>query len=371
MRAVTIQLERKRVEVRNVEEPGIDSPSGVLVRMLEVGVCGTDSGICGGDHGEPPDGSEFLIPGHEGMGEVVEVGAEVEGLSPGDFVVPTVRRPCPHEHCTACRTGNQDFCSTGDYRERGIQRLHGFAAELLAEDAQYLCRAPASIRDVAVLAEPLSIAEKGFRQYIAIQRRLPWLADADDAEVLEACRAVVLGGGPIGLLGAMLLRLYDVPTVVYSRSEPPAPEAEFTRQIGGEYVSSERESFEDVVERLGGVDLVYEGTGAAELMFDVMPELSPNSVFVATGVPTPDGKSKIAADEVMKQLVMRNQVLCGTVNSSRGDFERAIRHLEQMLERWPDTLRSIITHRRGPDDFCESAGSSDGLKHVITMSNAD
>lgn len=365
MKAVAVYEGGERITVEEIDEPRIESPGHVLVRMLEVGVCGTDSSICEGDHGEPPDGAEYLIPGHEGLGEVVEVGDEVEGLSPGDLVVPTVRRPCPHDHCTACRTGNQDFCVTGDYRERGIERLHGFAAELLVEDAQYLCRAPKALRDVAVLGEPLSIAEKGFRQYIAIQRRLPWLRDSSDEEVLKACRAVVLGGGPIGLLGAMLLRLYDVPTVVFSRTEPPAPEVDFTREIGAEYVSSEQESFEDVVERLGSVELVYEGTGASELMFEVMPQLAGNAAFIATGVPGRGGKSEIAADTVMNELVLRNQVLCGTVNSSRADFESAIHHLGQMLERWPDTLRSIITHRRGPGDFCESAGSPDGLKHVI------
>jgi glucose 1-dehydrogenase len=370
MKAVAVGRDSDRIEVKDVDEPRIDSPTGVLVRILEVGVCGTDSSICSGEHGNPPDGSDYLIPGHEGVGEVVEVGAEVEGLSPGDLVVPTVRRPCPHDHCMACRTGNQDFCVTGDYGERGIERLHGFAAELVVEDAAHLCRAPDSIRDVAVLAEPLSIAEKGYRQYIAIQRRLPWLQEAADADVLGACRAVVLGGGPIGLLGAMLLRLYDVPTIVYSRAEPPAPEVGFTKEIGAEYVSSERESFEEVTERLGSVELVYEGTGAAELMFKVLPKLAGNAVFIATGVPGRGGKTSIAADTVMKELVLRNQVLCGTVNSSRADFQRAIDHLEQMSQRWPDTLRSLITHRHGPGEFCESAGSSDGLKHVIVPGRA-
>jgi glucose 1-dehydrogenase len=365
MKAVAISPGGENIEVRELPEPGVKSRTDVLVRMLEVGICGTDASICGGEHGQPPDGADFLVPGHEGLGEVIEVGAGVAGLSPGDLVVPTVRRPCPHDHCTACRTGNQDFCVTGDYYERGIERLHGFLAELVVDDAQYLCRAPASLRDVAVLTEPLSIAVKGMRQYVAIQRRLPWLSGAADADVIGACRAVVLGGGPIGLLGAMLLRLHDVPTIVYSRSRPPAPEADVTRAVGAEYVSSEDESFRELAERVGGIELVYEGTGAAELMFEVLPELRANSVFIATGVPGPGGTAEVAADAVMNELVLSNQVLCGTVNASRDDFESAIRDLGRMLERWPDTLRSIITHRHGLDGFCESADSSAGLKHVI------
>jgi glucose 1-dehydrogenase len=367
MKAVTIAADSHEVTVRDVADPGLESDTHVMVRMLEVGVCGTDSGICEGGEGTPPDGADFLIPGHEGVGEVVEVGAGVTRLKAGDIVVPTVRRPCPHDHCPACRSGNQDFCITGDYRERGIEGAHGFAAELIVDEERYFCPVPGKLRDVAVLTEPQSIAEKGLRQYFAIQRRLPWLQDATDEEILSGCSAVVLGGGPIGLLGCMLLRLYDVPTIVYSRSEPPAPEAEVADAVGAEYVSSERHDFDDVVRRLGGVNLVYEATGAAELMFEVMEHLAPNAVFIATGVPGKGGKAEIDADTVMHRLVMKNQVLCGTVNASSADFESAAANLGRMLERWPEALRSLITHRRSPAGFCESAGSSEGLKHVIRM----
>jgi glucose 1-dehydrogenase len=330
-------------------------------------VCGTDAEICAGDHGEPPVDEDFLIPGHEGFGMVLEVGAAVDGLAPGDLVVPTVRRPCPHAHCAACRSGNNDFCTTGDYAERGIEGMHGFLAERVLEDERYLCPVPERVRDVAVLTEPLSIAEKGLRQYLAIQRRLPWLAGATTAEIFDGRRAVVLGGGPIGLLGAMLLRLHGVRTVVYSRTEPPAPEAAFTRAIGGEYVSSEREPFDELADRIGGVDLVYEATGAAGLMFEVLPELDANAVLIATGVPAPGDSEEVAATTIMHRLVLANHALVGTVNASRDDFMAAIEHLGAMRDRWPDALRGLITHRQGMDSFCDSAADSDGLKHVIEL----
>jgi glucose 1-dehydrogenase len=368
MKAVAIEPESGSTDIRQVGKPDLEEPESVLVRMLEVGVCGTDSGICEGGKGSAPDGEDFLIPGHEGFGEVVEVGSGVTGLKPGDLVVPTVRRACPHDHCTACRTGNNDFCMTGDYTERGIEGMHGFASEFIVEDEEHLCRVPPAVRDVAVLAEPLSIAEKGVRQYLAIQRRLPWLKDADDATILCDSRTVVLGGGPIGLLGCLLMRLHGAPVIVYSRDRPPAPEVDVTEAVGGSYISSEDEEFDVVVERLGGVDFVYEGTGAAELMFEVLPAMSRNGVFMATGVPGTGGKTEIAADTVMNELVLGNQVLCGTVNASNADFAAAVQHLGEMLERWPDAVRSIITHRHEPSEFCESAGSSDGLKHIIDYS---
>jgi glucose 1-dehydrogenase len=368
MKAVAVTPGSGNTRMREMERPRIASDSDVLVRMIEVGVCGTDSGICGADEGTAPDDSDYLVPGHEGFGEVAEVGAAVKSLKVGDLVVPMVRRPCEHEHCPACRSGNQDFCTTGDFVERGIKGAHGFAAEYIVESEKYLCPVPPDLRDVAVMTEPQSIAEKGLRQYLAIQKRLPWLSDAGDARILEDCRAVVLGGGPIGLLGCLLLRLYDVPVIVYSRTEPPAPEADIADAVGAQYVSSEQDDFETVVKKLGGVTLVYEATGAAELMFEVMEHLAANAVFLATGVPGKGGEAEVEAATIMHRMVMKNQVLCGTVNASRADFESAIRSLGRMKERWPDALAAIITHRRDPAEFCDAAGSADGLKHIVRMS---
>jgi glucose 1-dehydrogenase len=365
MKAVAVEPRTGKTDLRDVTEPRIGSERDILIRILEVGVCGTDGGICSGGKGNAPDGDDYLIPGHEGLGEVIEAGSAVDGFSPGDLVVPTVRRPCTDQQCTPCRTGHQDFCITGDYVERGIKSSHGFASEFIVEDAQYLCRVPEALREHADVAEPLSIAEKGLRQYFALQRRLPWLEDASGEDILGGRTAVVLGGGPIGLLGCLLLRLHGVKTLVYSRGVPPAPEVEVAEAAGAEYVSSRQETFDAVAERIGRIDLVYEGTGAAELMFGVLPALARNSVFLATGVPEPGGKSAVEADLVMHELVMKSQVLCGIINSSRTDFLSAIEHLRQLKQRFPDALRGIITHRQEPRDFCESAGSREGLKHVI------
>jgi hypothetical protein len=75
--------------------------------MLEVGICGTDREICTFHYGTPPAGSDHLVIGHESLGEVEEIGAEVSRLQPGDLVVTMVRRPCPHDHCIPCRSGRK------------------------------------------------------------------------------------------------------------------------------------------------------------------------------------------------------------------------------------------------------------------------
>ena len=66
---------------------------GVLVEVLRVGVDGTDAEINAAEYGEAPEGYDFLVIGHESFGRVLEVGPDVRGLEPGDYVVATVRRP--------------------------------------------------------------------------------------------------------------------------------------------------------------------------------------------------------------------------------------------------------------------------------------
>src|SRR5438067_5819474 len=110
MKAVAVFPDSHDVKVVDHPEPKNSRPNEVKIKMLEVGVCGTDKEICHFDYGTPPVDSDYLVLGHESLGEVVEVGPEVESLKPGDLVVTMVRRPCNHADCVACRVGRQDCC---------------------------------------------------------------------------------------------------------------------------------------------------------------------------------------------------------------------------------------------------------------------
>src|SRR3954468_16715158 len=201
MRAVGV-LPFKR-EVRLVEHvaPRISTEGEVRIKSLEVGICGTDKEICHFVYGSPPEGFDYLVIGHESLGQVTEVGSKVRGLKKGDLVVPSVRRPCPHALCQPCRDERQDFCSTGDFTERGIKMRHGFMTEFYVEDEEFLNPVPANLRDVGVLVEPLTVAEKGLEQVWQVQKRLPWIRENAPADARgTGLNAVVLGAGPIGIL---------------------------------------------------------------------------------------------------------------------------------------------------------------------------
>ncbi|HZG53295.1 MAG TPA: alcohol dehydrogenase catalytic domain-containing protein, partial [Pyrinomonadaceae bacterium] len=232
MKAVAVFPEAKEIKLVEHEEPRLSSPTEVKLRVLEVGICGTDKEICAFEYGTPPPRSPYLVLGHESLSEVVETGDGVTRLKPGDLVVASVRRPCPHETCVACRMGRQDFCVTGDFTERGIKERHGYLTEFVVDDERYMNALPAHLREIGVLVEPLTIAEKALIEVWQVQKRLPWWFAPGEAQPPNGSgaaaasaggrewlyhRAVVLGAGPVGLLGAMALVVAGFDTYVYSR----------------------------------------------------------------------------------------------------------------------------------------------------------
>jgi threonine dehydrogenase-like Zn-dependent dehydrogenase len=357
------------VRVIDHPEPKIDSPKQAKMRVLDVGVCGTDREIISFEYGTPPAGSDYLIIGHESLSEVVEVGAEVSKVKKGDLVVITVRRPCPHPECVACRQGRQDFCYTGDFTERGIKQQHGYMTEFVVEEEQYLNVVPRELREVAVLVEPLTIAEKSLEQLWTVQRRLPWDCPDQPGKTPAHCRrAVVLGAGPVGILGAMALKVEGFEVSVYSRSADHAEKNKILDAIGVPYVAAESHSTDEMAKMLGPIDVVYEATGASNVAFDVLKHLGPNAVFVFTGVPGRKAPIPVDTDEIMRNMVLNNQLVLGSVNAPPMAFESAIKHLGAFRERWADTIRSVITARfpidRALDALKAHAG---GVKNVVAV----
>ncbi|MCI0745378.1 MAG: glucose 1-dehydrogenase [Verrucomicrobia subdivision 3 bacterium] len=366
MRAVGVFPRRREVGLLAHAAPRMQSPTDVRIRTLEVGICGTDREICSFAYGTPPTDSEYLILGHEALGEVVEVGPGVQGLKPGDLVVPSVRRPCPHHGCSPCRVDRQDFCFTGDFTERGIKMTHGFMTEYFVEEDKHLNTVPQELRDVAVLVEPLTVAEKALAQVWQVQNRLPW--HARSAERGAGKTAVVLGAGPVGILGAMALLVNGFKTYVYSRSPEPNPKADLVNSIGAKYVSAQTVSVKEFAGIVGTVDLVYEAIGVASVGFEVLKILGLNGVFVFTGIPPHKPAIPIEADTLMRDMVLKNQVIVGTVNADRPAFEGAIRDLGIFKQRWPRALSAVISGRYPMEAHRELLlGKATGIKNVITI----
>jgi threonine dehydrogenase-like Zn-dependent dehydrogenase len=357
MRAVAA-FPRERV-VRMIEEPEPRKVEGteVLLRVHEVGICGTDRELAAFEYGTPPPGSDHLVVGHEAVAEIVACGDAVTWARPSELVIPTVRRPCSETRCPACRVSRPDFCTTDGHRERGIVRADGYLTEYVVEEEQYLVPVPRSLEDVAVLVEPLSIAFKAGQQLSAMRDRLPFQ--------IPNPRGLVLGAGPVGLLGAMGLVALGAETVVFSREPEDSARADLVRSFGARYVSSEQTPAARLSE-LGQVDVVFEAVGVSRVALDALSALKRNGVFVLTGVPRLRPPEPYDMDRVLRDLVLNNQLLVGTVNAGRSAYERAVTGLAQFMALFPESVRRLI-RRAGMDDATALLSKASGTKDVIRI----
>lgn len=370
MKAIAVFPKKKSAELIDHPTPAIESPSQVKLKMSAVGVCGTDKEILSFKYGTPPAGSDYLVIGHESLGQVVETGAGVKNFKKGDWVVTTVRRPCSVPSCKACRCGRPDFCLTGKFHERGINGIHGFMTEFVVDDEMYMNRLPEGLEKIGVLVEPLTIAEKALTEVWQIQRRMPWMAQEEvERRAMSAFKAVVLGAGPVGLLGAMLLRYQGFRTFVYSIEPEDDEKAKITAMIGAKYLCAKKHPIEDLVAETGNIDIIYEATGASKLSFDFMPHLGTNGVFVFTGIPGLRAEVEIDADTIMRHMVLKNQVIFGTVNAGHQAFANAVRDLGRFQAAWPDAVARLITRRCPPENFGEIVRPGvGGIKNIVEFS---
>jgi threonine dehydrogenase-like Zn-dependent dehydrogenase len=332
MKAIVVQPHvPDSIHMRDVPDPPM-GPADVVVRMIRVGLCATDAEIEHGVYGEAPAGSEFLILGHENFGVVEAVGRRVTGWKAGDFVVSTVRRPCGL--CAECKAGENDMCRSGQYTERGIMRRHGFMAEFYAESPQFLHRIPRSVRDVAVLLEPMSVVEKGIDHTYRLQRRM---------KAWTPRLGLALGAGPIGLLAAAVMRVRGLRTVVIGREEASDLRAQVAQQLGAEYVSVANRTIFDVVKEIGEPDLVMEATGSSQVVFDATQILNRNGALCLLSVTSGERTLPVPANLINQRLVLGNQVVFGSVNDNPRHFSAGVKDLVAIDRKWPGVLGRLLT----------------------------
>lgn len=358
MKAIVVRPgEKDSIHMRDMQDPKM-SDDHVAVKMLRVGLCGTDAEINHGLYGKPPDGEEFLILGHENLGVVADVGKNVSGWKAGDLVVSTVRRPCGQ--CPNCDAGENDCCISGKYEERGIMRRHGFMAEFYVELPQFLNKIPKVVEPFAVLLEPMSVVEKGIDHAYLLQRRLTtW----------KPKMAMVLGGGPVGLLGAAALRARGLRTIVVGREPASDMRAQIVTQLGAEYVSVEKSTILDLPQQVGYPDLVLEATGSARVVFDAMEILGPNGVLCLLSVTGGSSMNEEPIERINQLLVLGNQVVFGSVNANPRHFARGVEDFVTIEKNWPGTMSRLLTNRipwTDYKDWFSQRGS--GIKSTLEIS---
>lgn len=191
------------LRVEEVPEPTI-GPGEVKLKVLRAGICGTDLRIYDGGHRKYPAGT-VRIPGHEVVGEIAEIGAEVRGYSVGQrvFVAPNVG--CGH--CRECVSGNNNRCA--EYQAIGVT-MDGAFADYVRIPASYVQQGnlmPVSEQvdpGVAAMIEPFACVLRG----------------QESLHIMPGDVVLVVGAGPIGIMHVKLARLKGAGRVIVSDPSP-------------------------------------------------------------------------------------------------------------------------------------------------------
>jgi len=358
MKAIAIKPGKAGVFMTDRPEPTIVNDDEVKIRVLEVGICGTDREEIAGGRAQAPAGSDELVIGHEMLGQIVAVGTAVQKVKPGDYGAFIVRRGCGH--CMACINGRSDMCFTGNYTERGIKGADGYQAAFVVDREQYLVPIHESVADISVLTEPMSVAAKAIDEAMILQSVR--LRDFEDPQNwLKGKKALVAGIGPIGILAAFALRLKGAEVYGLDIVPPGSTRPQVLESIGGKYIDGRSVGVTDIDDKIAAMDFVFEATGMAKLQLQLIDTLAVNGIYVATGIPGGERPLSVNAGTLMQQLVLKNQIVIGSVNASIHHYGQAVDYLRRSKEKWPDAIARVITHRAPYTEF----------KSLLQQHNAD
>ena len=323
------------VHLAELARPSVnDIPNGrgVVVKVLRVGVDGTDKEINAAQYGAAPEGYDFLVLGHESFGRVEAVGPNVTELKPGDYVVATVRRPGTSIYDLI---GTSDMTTDDTYFERGINLRHGYLTEYYVDDAEFIVKVPAGLKQVGVLLEPMTVVEKGIHQAYEIQRRL---------RVWRPRRAAVMGAGTIGLLATLALRLRGLQVTTFGLTPKPYLNSDLIEALGATYETTEDLPIIEGAKKHGPFDLIFEATGFSPVVFESLQALGKNGVLVLSSVTGGDRRVEVPADKINLEFVLGNKVMVGTVNANREYFEMGVRDMAQAEAEYAGWLERLLTH---------------------------
>ena len=303
-------------ELQEVDVPELE-PGGVLVRVRNCGICGSDLHFYRGDFPVQP-GRRL---GHEFSGEVAAVGEDVDGVSVGQLVAIEPVEVC--RQCDDCRSGHYQRCSENK----------GYGLHLPGAFAEYLQVPPYTIHplpdgvdtEIGALVEPLAVAVHGLRQ----------------AGLSAGERVAVLGSGTIGLMSLIAARAMDASDVFITARYPHQQEA--ARALGAERVIEANETaVQGLTEAFGGraPEVVVETVGGqADTLNQAITLAARGGRVVILGVFTAPASIN-ATMAVLKEVRLMGAITYGE-SDGRSDYEIAIDIAGQHTEE----LRRLITHR--------------------------
>jgi len=237
------------LKVEEVEEPKIENPLEVIVRVGAAGLCRTDIHVIEGQWAPIQDPDNALLPyvlGHENAGWVEEVGSGVTNVEDGDTVILHPLMTCGL--CRACRAGDDMHCEQGEFP--GLSRDGGFA-DLMKTNA----RAVVKLDPILEPKDIAALADAGLTAYHAVRKAVPML--------YPGTKAVVIGAGGLGHIGIQCLKALTPAEVIVT--DPSEEALALARDWGADQTVKVEEGYVDTVLEM------TDGQGA-EVVFDYVGE---------------------------------------------------------------------------------------------------
>jgi threonine 3-dehydrogenase len=266
MRALVKSTPSAGLELREMPMPGVGL-NDVLIRVRKAGICGTDLHIESWDawareHIETP-----LVVGHEFVGEIVEVGANVSDFHPGEIVSGEGHVVCGR--CRHCLAGRRHLCARTI--GLGVGRDGAFAEFVVLPMTNVWHQWEGIDEDVAAVFDPFGNA---------VHTALAFPVLGEDV--------LVSGAGPIGLMAIAVVRHAGARHVV--ASEPNAYRRELARQMGATVtVDPGVTDLAEVQRKLGmveGFDVVLEMSGNPGAIRGAIANMAHGGALAQLGIPT-------------------------------------------------------------------------------------
>ena len=263
-------MKKGLVEVQDVDKPTVKNPDDVVIKVLRACVCGSDLWAYRGLDDKP---ANSINSGHEAIGIVEEVGADITTVKPGDFVIAPFTHGCGH--CPACLAGFDGVCQDhSDNFSNGTQ-----AEYYLAQHAQWsLVKVPGKPEDYseAMLKSFLTLADVMATGYHA----------ARVADVKPGDTVVVMGDGAVGLSAIIAAKLRGAKRIISTSRHDDR------RELAAEFGATDNvaERGDEAVKKIlamtnGGADAVLECVGTAQSTDTAMKASRPGAIVGRVGLP--------------------------------------------------------------------------------------
>ncbi|MBE3091161.1 MAG: alcohol dehydrogenase catalytic domain-containing protein [Candidatus Atribacteria bacterium] len=322
------------VKMSDIKRPIITN-NEALIKVEYAGICGTDLHIFDGLH---PRAKAPLVMGHEISGIIEEMNTERKDIKIGDRVAINPLISCGY--CLPCREGNPHLCP--NLKLVGIDQNGGFEEYVKIKDDK-LYKIPNSLPlDLAALIEPVAVAVHAVRK----------------SKLLIGDKVVVIGGGPIGQLVALICRINGASSILLS--EIKLERFNFAKKMELITASSKEETIKKNMEMTKGegADIVYEAVGIQETYNYITELVKIGGKIITIGA----ANKPIALD--MWKVYFGELTLIGVHVYTPKDIEIGI----ELLNNYPKIFRPFISKIIGLKDLqSELTGLIDGTSKAMKV----